>query len=272
MILLLKAAVFCNEETHGFCPILRFCGSCPTGKSYRNMVTRQVIITHTSRSTSQLGHFTSLMFVVYIDSSFMVKAFHPKALRILTPQEWLFWGPVFPDPCYLLSGKNNLFQRNLFHLEPNFAERVTPPPPKTNEWQWKSNHEWRCISPIKMVMFHCHVSFQGGSTINPQLFWQPIFWSHSHPPNYFSIPQFEGHFPEVLGHECKQKVTRVAKTLVCGSKGTKLLYFRALCLKNQPEKKRLPPETQVLQSFCWGDNGRKNAGRTLWRSYLCFFG
>ena len=34
----------------------------------------------------------------------------------------------------------------------------------------------------------------GGCTVNPKLFWQSMFSSHSQPPNYFSIPQFEGHF------------------------------------------------------------------------------
>ncbi len=75
--------------------------------------------------------------------------------------------------------------------EDSFAKQKTLTSRKTNEWQWKTQPFKKMYLLLKMVIFHCHVSFRGVSCF----FWRqdlggPLILGHIETVARFNIAMF----------------------------------------------------------------------------------
>ena len=96
-------------------------------------------------------------------SSHFNRVFHYKSSILGYPYFWKHpyttsWFSLMQGQGWTMGGpaKNDVHCGR--RIDPNHT------PQKTNEWQWKSNHEWRCISYSELGDFPaCHVGLQGCS-------------------------------------------------------------------------------------------------------------
>ena len=126
---------------------------------------------------------------------------------------------------------------------------------------WKNNHEWRCISKVKMVIFHCHASFRGSNS--SLSVWSTFIKS----PTVTKCSNLQYHSPPSkfrnlrIGHSPPnpRKFTPIPKKICLKKKIGSLWIFRFFSGMYPPTKIKMEPQKLVrlvdvpllIMWYCW---------------------